>query len=92
MPGHDVSSVAIGAVFLWFGWFGFNCGSAYVWAGSTGAAAAAADRVALNMTLSASAAGLSALTVHSLMTGETGRAHGARACISVACGLPSMHT
>lgn len=77
MPGHDVSSVATGGFFLWFGWFGFNCGSAYVWAGSHGVAAATADRVALNMTLSASAAGLSALTVHSLLTGRGGTAVGA---------------
>ncbi|KAG2496659.1 hypothetical protein HYH03_005479 [Edaphochlamys debaryana] len=34
MPGHDVSSVAIGTLFLWFGWFGFNCGSAYVYMGN----------------------------------------------------------
>lgn len=25
---HNVTHVVIGTVFLWFGWFGFNCGSA----------------------------------------------------------------
>ncbi|PNW75546.1 hypothetical protein CHLRE_12g531000v5 [Chlamydomonas reinhardtii] len=42
LPGHDVSSVAIGTLFLWFGWFGFNCGSAYVYMGNMAAAAAEA--------------------------------------------------
>ncbi|GFR44048.1 hypothetical protein Agub_g5208 [Astrephomene gubernaculifera] len=108
MPGHDVSSVAIGTLFLWFGWFGFNCGSTYIYQGSLAASSAAtsslppsledatlslppsydssassysastassaylsspSDRVALNMTLTASVSGLAALLLSSLRSG-----------------------
>ncbi|GLC55549.1 hypothetical protein PLESTB_000999400 [Pleodorina starrii] len=102
MPGHDVSAAAIGTLFLWFGWFGFNCGTTYVYLGNMANAAAVAaatsttnlagssppppsatvavaaalasgqtpaDRVALNMTLTASVSGLTALLLSSLRSG-----------------------
>ncbi|GIL84317.1 hypothetical protein Vretimale_15936 [Volvox reticuliferus] len=93
IPGHDVSSAAIGTLFLWFGWFGFNCGTTYVYLGNMATAAAAtsvddglsapssppppagatggnpADRVALNMTLTASVSSLTALLLSSLHSG-----------------------
>src|SRR2546428_6391683 len=55
-PGHNMALAALGGVILWFGWYGFNPGSTlsaldYVGIG----------RVATNTTLSACAAGLTAL-------------------------------
>ncbi len=55
-PPHDVNIAAIGAVMLWFGWYGFNPGStlsAMDWEGI--------GRVAINTTLAASAGGLVAI-------------------------------
>jgi len=70
LPGHDITSVSIGTLFLWFGWFGFNCGSLYMQPGAASInTGMAVDRVALNMVLSAAAAGLSALVVTSRSTG-----------------------
>jgi ammonium transporter, Amt family len=56
LPPHDVNIAAIGAVLLWFGWYGFNPGStlsAMDWEGI--------GRVAINTTLAASAGGLVAV-------------------------------
>ncbi|MBV9951328.1 MAG: ammonium transporter [Acidimicrobiia bacterium] len=56
MPPHDVNIAAIGAVLLWFGWYGFNPGStlsAMDWEGI--------GRVAINTTIAASAGGLVAV-------------------------------
>ncbi len=56
LPPHDVNIAAIGAVMLWFGWYGFNPGStlsAMDWEGI--------GRVAINTTLAASAGGLVAI-------------------------------
>ncbi|MFN8050798.1 MAG: ammonium transporter [Acidimicrobiales bacterium] len=56
MPPHDLNIAAIGAVMLWFGWYGFNPGStlsAMDWEGI--------GRVAMNTTLAASAGGLVAV-------------------------------
>lgn len=70
IPGHDVSSVSLGTFMLWFGWFGFNCGSTYIYMADGGpAAASAVSRVALNMTLCASSAGMTALVLASVHSG-----------------------
>ncbi|EFJ47052.1 hypothetical protein VOLCADRAFT_92451 [Volvox carteri f. nagariensis] len=70
IPGHDVSSVSLGSLMLWFGWFGFNCGSTYIYMSDGGpAASSAVSRVALNMTLCASAAGMTSLVLASLLSG-----------------------
>ena len=53
---HDINIAAIGAVILWFGWYGFNPGStlsAMDWAGI--------GRVAMNTTLAAAAGGMVAV-------------------------------
>jgi Amt family ammonium transporter len=55
-PPHDLNIAAIGAVILWFGWYGFNPGStlsAMDWEGI--------GRVAANTTLAACAGGLIAV-------------------------------
>ncbi|KAG2449195.1 hypothetical protein HYH02_005942 [Chlamydomonas schloesseri] len=70
IPGHDVSSVSLGSLMLWFGWYGFNCGSTYIYMAQGGAeASAAVSRVALNMTLCASVAGMTSLVVASIQSG-----------------------
>jgi Amt family ammonium transporter len=56
MPGHDMTIAAVGAVILWFGWYGFNPGSTLSAMDIQGVA-----RVATNTTLAACAGGLAAL-------------------------------
>ena len=56
MPGHDMTIAAVGAVILWFGWYGFNPGSTLSAMDFQGVA-----RVAANTTLAACAGGLGAL-------------------------------
>jgi Amt family ammonium transporter len=55
-PGHDMIIAAIGAVILWFGWYGFNPGSTLSAMDFEGI-----GRVAANTTLAAAAGGLVAL-------------------------------
>lgn len=55
-----------------FGWLGFNCGSTYLY---MNADAYIANRVALNMMLSASCSGLIALLCNSFKTGELETVH-----------------
>jgi len=55
IPGHSITLAALGTFILWFGWFGFNCGSTFsahqlriaVIAVNTNLAAAAGAAVAL---------------------------------------------
>ncbi len=56
MPYHNMTIASVGAVILWFGWYGFNPGSTLSAMDATGIA-----RVAVNTTLAACAGGLSAL-------------------------------
>ena len=56
MPAHDLTIGAIGAVILWFGWYGFNPGSTLSALDFEGI-----GRVATNTTLAACAAGLVAM-------------------------------
>jgi Amt family ammonium transporter len=53
---HDLNIAAIGAVILWFGWYGFNPGSTL-----SAIDAAGIGRVAANTTLAAAAGGLVAM-------------------------------
>ncbi|GFH16686.1 ammonium_transp domain-containing protein [Haematococcus lacustris] len=58
LRGHDMSSISMGTLMLWFGWFGFNVGSCYLYENPN---MQVLNRVALNMTLTASSAGCIAL-------------------------------
>jgi ammonium transporter, Amt family len=55
-PPHDLNIAALGAVILWFGWYGFNPGSTLSGMDITGI-----GRVAANTTLAACAGGLVAV-------------------------------
>ena len=56
MPYHNMTIASVGAVILWFGWYGFNPGSTLSAMDTAGVA-----RVAANTTLAACAGGLGAL-------------------------------
>ena len=56
MPYHNMTIASVGAVILWFGWYGFNPGSTLSAMDIAGVA-----RVAANTTLAACAGGLGAL-------------------------------
>jgi len=55
MESSSSALVAAGAFFLWFGWYGFNCGSTYAIVGK----ANIAGRVAINTTLAPAAGAIS---------------------------------
>jgi len=59
MPGHSVPLQALGTFTLWFGWFGFNCGSAVTY--KTADMFYAASYALVNTTLSGAMAAITAL-------------------------------
>lgn len=54
IPGHNIPIAAIGAFILWFGWFGFNCGSELSVTEKLG-------EIALNTNLSAASGAVAAM-------------------------------
>jgi len=76
MPGHGLPWVLLGAGLLWFGWFGFNAGSAL---GANGLAGYAF----INTNTAAAAALLSWILTERLRGGATGKA----TSLGAACGL-----
>eukprot|EP00466_Bigelowiella_natans_P001692 jgi/Bigna1/89773/estExt_fgenesh1_pg.C_550065 len=60
--GHNYALVAIGVLILWFGWYGFNCGSTLAFDGQV------ASKVAVTTTLSPSAACITGMLVQYAMT------------------------
>lgn len=80
MPGHDMAFVTLGTFMLWFGWFGFNNGSVYMYVngnptptpGSLAGAISAevVQRTSMNTALGGAAAGLTSLLCAALFWGE----------------------
>jgi ammonium transporter, Amt family len=66
IPGHSASLITLGTFLLWFGWYGFNPGSA---AGVSGTLKFTAARCAVNTTLSTAAAGVATLVIVRLRDG-----------------------
>lgn len=63
---HSLPLVVLGTFILWFGWYGFNCGSTLAMeTASTGALAA---QVAMNTTIAAATAGLATLLIRFAVT------------------------
>lgn len=54
IPGHSIPLASLGVFILWFGWFGFNCGSTTTGTSEIGL-------IATNTSLAAAAASISAL-------------------------------
>ncbi len=63
LPGHSATLVTMGTFVLWFGWYGFNPGSAM---GLSGDKYRIVERCAVNTTLAAAAGGLTTLVVKKL--------------------------
>ena len=64
MPGHSATLATLGTFLLWFGWYGFNPGSAL---GITGGAYAVVERCAATTTLAAAAGGLTTLLLKKII-------------------------
>lgn len=60
MPGHSATLCTLGTFLLWFGWFGFNPGSAL---GISGDAYKVVSRCAVTTTLGGAAGGLTTLVI-----------------------------
>lgn len=60
MPGHSATLATLGTFVLWFGWYGFNPGSAL---GISGGAYAVVERCAVTTTLGAAAGGVTTLII-----------------------------
>ncbi|NOX08700.1 MAG: ammonium transporter [Gammaproteobacteria bacterium] len=65
IPGHNLAMAALGMFLLWFGWFGFNAGSAM-----TASSGELIATVALNTTLAAAAGVISALIAAEVLIGK----------------------
>merc|ERR1719399_2528688 len=82
---HNVSLVVLGTIILWFGWYGFNCGSTLAMDGAGSGQLAA--QVAVNTTLSPAFAGLLTSFVRRY---QTGRWSAVSTCGGILGGLVSI--
>merc|ERR1719359_2684570 len=64
---HNIAFIVLGTIVLWFGWYGFNCGSTLGMNEEKGRLAA---QVAVNTTLAPAFAGLTATFVKRMQTGK----------------------
>lgn len=64
MPGHSATLCTLGTFLLWFGWYGFNPGSALA---ISGGAYAVVERCAATTTIAAATGGVTTLIVKKLM-------------------------
>lgn len=62
---HNMGLVVLGTFILWFGFYGFNCGSTLTLSSSSDATTA--GLVAMNTTMSGSAGGLTVFLIHFIM-------------------------
>lgn len=60
IPGHSATLATLGTFLLWFGWYGFNPGSALAISGS---AAEVVERAAVTTTIAAASGGLTTLVI-----------------------------
>ena len=60
---HNVPMVVLGTLLLWFGWYGFNCGSTL---SATGDNQILISKIGMNTTLSAASGGLICFILHAI--------------------------
>lgn len=65
---HNVPMVVLGTFILWFGWYGFNCGSTVSMTGENNSNANTAALVAMTTTLAAGTGGISVFYLKMMMT------------------------
>jgi len=80
---HSVPFIVFGTLILWFGWYGFNCGSTL---GISGLGSLAA-RVAVNTTFGAASAGLTVVVTGKVIYGKYSAA---LMCNGILAGLVSI--
>eukprot|EP00878_Enallax_costatus_P002895 GHUV01003089.1.p1 GENE.GHUV01003089.1~~GHUV01003089.1.p1 ORF type:complete len:545 (+),score=169.84 GHUV01003089.1:209-1636(+) len=77
MPGHDMAFVTLGTFMLWFGWFGFNNGSVYMYVSGNSVpggmanvvSAEVVQRTSMNTALGGASGGLTALLMAAVFSG-----------------------